>query len=415
MPILFALLAGIGWAQEEPLTAGDLPVRVGIPDGWEGEVLAEDPPQISLQRRRPPAFVGVAWSKGLQPALERVDVDAYGALLQGEFSASGEIALRDLTAERVEREDLGTTILYRASGSAEGIELEMLFASFTVESGGAHVSVGARTQEDASEALEEVLAELSIIRPPLSDADLGFGGYTGDVGFSIDLPPTMRAVTSDELGISDGLQLIESGQHQGAKKLALFVDPADLDGRKVFTCTAGSVPIEVLDPAKSPPHAANFRNRVRSLVSGGALHFESSGRDMRTDTRLLGGTAYIEATEEGDLALIDLGDREAYLWRVPAKDGELEMTILALYTAWDSIGLDCAYYAQDPEDPFLTEVEASLRSIRITDGAEHRMRLSVSAQYIKLWPWTHPMLQVWWFGAVFFGLGIVGTLWTLRS
>ena len=139
---------------------------------------------------------------------------------------------------------------------------------------------------------------------------------------------------------------------------------------------------------------------------------------MRVDVELTGrgGGIDIGPQENHSPELLHLGDREAYLWKVPGTtvDGS-EVTVLSFYTAWDNIGLDCTYYAYDPSDPFLKEVEASLRSTRVVDGQQHPMRLSIHSQYLQIWPFTNPLLQIWWFAAVFIGGGILGTLWFLRS
>jgi len=416
--ILFiVLLSGIGLAgDEDALTAGDLPIRVMVPEGWQGEVLSEEPAEISLQRRKPPAFAGIRWIEGLQPALERVDQRRLAALLTGtQITDDSDFETEEMTIELVERDGFGPVILAHQRGGARGIDVEFIIAMFAVESGVVNITTGGRTQEAAGEALEEILAGVTFIRPAISDAVLGFGTHIADIGFAIELPEHFRAITLKEAEIVGAMDTMQEGSHKGKRKVSMFIDPADLMGEASFSCTANRGSIEVVDPVKSPLHETNYRVRTRAMQSGGAYTTQGVGTSMTTDVNIEGTGVQIAPNAEGTLELIELGEREAYLWRVAGTRGDVEVTLLTLYTAWDNVGLDCSFSTEDPDDALLEQIEASFRSIRVVDGAAHPMRLSMNAQYIKLWPWSHPALQIWWLGLAFCGLGGVGTLWVLRA
>ena len=413
---LFTLLAGFAQAgeTENALTVGNLPVRIAIPEGWTAEVMSEDPPEVFLQRRRPPMFASVGWTQGFQPAFERIDAESFASRVKQAMEEDGAMTLGEMRTEVTQRDAIGTLLLARGTGTGDGIEVEMLFGFFAVASGSVRMNFGARTQEDTDEAMEELLAGLSLIRPPLGDDLLGFGAYTAEVGFTIDLPDRLRAVTAEEARLMGADDTIQGGMQQGKHRHSVFIDPAEINDESTFSCTANSGASEVVDPAKSKLHEENHRARTRAIQRGGSFSTQNVAGRVHTNVNLQGAAVEIAPTAVGLFELVELGDREGYLWKVIGTEGDAEVTVLTLYTAWDNIGLDCSYYATNPDDPLLAEIEEAMRSIRVVDGEQHPMRLSMNAQYIKLWPFQHWLLQIWWFGALVCILGGLLTLWVLR-
>ena len=408
--LVMAMSAPVGAAQDV-LAVDALPIQISVPEGWKGETLGDHGPSLYLERRRPPTFVTALWLPGFQPTLTE---DNAGILLDMIPPVPGvETGPEEITLIR--QPDLGSTLLVSTTGETPSLEIELLSALFPVGSGVGLVRVAAQSQEIAEDALDEIAAAMIVTAPALSEEALSFGAHTSVHGYTLELPPSFRALTAVEA------ERIGSGMAEHRSKedhilsVASFLDPSDLSAERSFMCRTTRGALEVVDPAKDPSYMHRVQEHLRGALRDGAYTVDDRLRTPWSPYPRAQEPIHISPADPGSLASIDLGDREGYLWRVPAIRGATDGAILALYTSWDNIGLDCVFFTGTPDDPLLEPIAQAFRSVRVTDGAGHPMRLSVRAQYIQLWPWTHPLLQIWWFGLGLLGMAAVSALWALRA
>jgi len=384
---------------------------MAVPEGWQGEVISVDPPTFYLERRHPAAFGIVSWISGYQPSLSR---DNASMLLDRVPSLPGvETGPEDIEISLLE--ELGPTLIARTVGETATLDIRLLSALFGVDAGVGFIRVATRTQEQSDEALAEIIGGLNIAKPGLSSHDLHFGHHAAEAGYTLDLPASFRALTDPEsrrLGLTATIESSEAGT---AKSQEVFLDPTDLTGQRSFGCGATQGAIEVVDPAKSAAYHHRYQQRVSTALRDRAYAIDDILQSPWVAAPTPVRAVHISPNDPGTLALVDLEDRNGYLWRIPALRGNADGMVLALYTSWDNISLDCLFYTDDAADPLLEEIDTAMRSLRVTDGEYHPMRLSVHAQYVALWPFTHPLLQIWWMAAALCGASVVGGLWTLRA
>jgi len=120
----------------------------------------------------------------------------------------------------------------------------------------------------------------------------------------------------------------------------------------------------------------------------------------------------IDKASEGKLEMVSLGDHDAYLWKVDGTVDDKPVKLASFYTSWDNVTLDCGALAHPGQESLIDTFEQAMRSLRVTDGVNHPMELSWTAQYTRYWPWTHPLLQIYWLAVP---LGLIAIWMAVRQ
>lgn len=460
LPALISVL-NIAAAQDFLEVKNDeIPITLKLPRdeqggiGWQWALMPEPDVDISLSRYEPvPALFALGWTEDFQPDLERFDLEVLSPEFFSELTHlddSEGVTLGEITARREEVAPLGTTLIIEFDSTqafeaqAEGEEpppplaLKNRVMYFEVEAGFAFISgliptpevdedeaPPAEGEEPApsplDEAFAEVLSTVNIVKPALTDEVLPGGDYTSENGYTLTLPEHWRGLTAREMSIISTSRISE-GPYEGYRALQVFLDPADLDGQQKFTCgvySTESRPVEVLDPAKSSQHAENYRTQARVLLKGGSFKI-SSGGTGETVKAEIGATAPVEIDPDatGRLEVIDLGDRDAYLWHINGMQSGKQVQAATYYTAYDNLGLNCFVIAGEGEEHLLTAFEDSVRSLKVIAPEAHPMVLSFMSSYRRWWPYAHPALQLYWLIVPLFLLAMVPMLrdwWETRG
>lgn len=248
------------------------------------------------------------------------------------------------------------------------------------------------TLERADSVMSDVLAMLVIGTPPLTIEELPYGTYVAEAGYTIEIPSGLRALTADES--LDQKRLAGDGPYAGLIATFSVVDPGQPFRHPVFDCEAVSgAPLEILDPAKSIEAVENFKTAMRVALKGGKYRLVSSGDEQFVD---LDTNVPLYTTSEDEVRFIELAHRDAYMWRVQGQVFEEPVHASVFYTAYDDVGLLCKALAEDGDEAILGTFEQTMSKIVITDGAEHPMPLSLASKYKRWWPWSSPLLQIYW-------------------
>ena len=75
------------------------------------------------------------------------------------------------------------------------------------------------------------------------------------------------------------------------------------------------------------------------------------------------------------------------------------MAVATFYTAWSDVNLHCQASVpagQSEQADLRTLFEQAVVTVRVSDGAAHPMHMSLMARYKRWWPYTNPLLQLFW-------------------
>lgn len=283
---------------------------------------------------------------------------------------------------------------------------------FAVEFGYVGFTALGLDREQLSQDVDQLLSWTKVTAPPkpLSEFTTGPARATMKAGWSVQVPEGWRALGDAEVkGIAPS-SVGGDSEAGGTRSHAMFVDVSDFTGERHFTCSALSYPehpAEVVDPAKSEQHGRRYKIFAKLRLRGGKYK-NAKGEELGLDrvTDLTSPLPVKIEGAEGTLSMVDLEDREGYLWRVQGTRGEQPVEVATFATAWDEIGLDCNMVAPPDRVADLEIFEQAMATVRVTDGDQHPHRLGARGWYRKHWPFTHPALQVWWLVALLLGLGI---------
>ena len=246
---------------------------------------------------------------------------------------------------------------------------------------------------------------------PLSEFTVGPAVSTMKAGWSVTVPEGWRALSDKEV---KGLAPSSVGgdtEFGGARSHAMFVDTTDFTGERHFTCSALSYPekpTEVVDPERSPDHGNRYKIFSKLRLRGGKYK-NARGEEMgldRVDDLTSPLPVKIEPGAEGTLGMVNLPDRDGYLWRIQGTRGDEAMEVATFATAWEEIGLDCNMVVRPENVADLQIFEKAMATVTVTDGERHPHVLGARGWYRKHWPFTHPALQVWWIVAILLAGGI---------
>jgi hypothetical protein len=263
---------------------------------------------------------------------------------------------------------------------------------FAVE--GAAVLVRTESTESLETADEVlggvVMGMVQVLEPALPVEELPFGKLETEAGYTIELPPGWRALTDKESPYTS--RIPGDGPFAGGLSHLVVVDPAQL-AKQIFECSADQgTPLEILSPEKSELAAGNFKTVAEIGLKGGKYMLAANGEEhfIDVDTSL---PFYVDKPEE--LRFVGLGpERDGYLWRVGGQAFEEPLKASVFYTAYSDIGLMCTAIATPEDEALLGTFDATVE--KVTISAEHPMPLSLRAQYKRWWPWSNPLLQLYW-------------------
>ena len=267
----------------------------------------------------------------------------------------------------------------------------------------AFVVVGVATPEEALAAADELGAMASFYDGPVPQADLPFGHVVESAGYELDLPDGFRALTERERMALNGEPVGGNSGFGGALAYQTFLDPRSQSGQAAFGCVAYSADtLEIVQPDKAPKLAGNYRTMARVMLKGGSYAVDGGKPIRGRAADMLGaGTVIVAPEAEGQLSTVELGDRAGYLWRVEGTrtvtgDEPEPVQVATFYTAWSDVNLHCQATAAADQVALIDSFEQAVRSLRVTDGAEHPLELGLMARYKRWWPYTNPLSQLYW-------------------
>ncbi|NOY25782.1 MAG: hypothetical protein GXP62_07895 [Oligoflexia bacterium] len=267
----------------------------------------------------------------------------------------------------------------------------------------ATIIVGVSTPEEALAAADEMASYTAFYDGPVSDKDLPTDHHTEDSGYELDLPDGFRALTDRERLALNGEPVGGNSGFGGALGYQTYLDPTTLGGWRSFGCVAFSADtLEVIDPAKAPRLADNFRLMSSIMLKGGSYQVDGNNPIRGREANLLDPHAItVDPTVKGELSTIELGDRAGYLWHphgVRSTPGQSDqpVDVATFYTAWSDVNLHCQAVAPADRAELLTQFDQAMRTLRVTNGAAHPLHLGLMARYKRWWPYTNPLAQLYW-------------------
>ena len=327
-----------------------------------------------------------------QPDLERVGDDIVETILPMD-DEDLEITAGEL--QRFEHEDFGEVLYVNAHVWDSWLERDLWAQTvmFNVRGGAVIVrATSSDTLERADGVLLDVLGMLAILEPPTPEEDLPYGRYDAEAGYSFEIPTGLRALTEHE--VLETKRIAGDGPFAGLIANLTVVDPGQPFRHPVFDCEAvAGAPLEVLDPGKSPEAVDNFKTAMRVVLKGGKYRLVSSGDEQFID---MDTTVPLYTEAEDEVRFISLAHREAYLWRVKGTVFEEPVHASVFYTAYDDVGLLCKALAEDGDEAILGTFEQTMTNVEIRDGELHPMPMSLASKYKRWWPWSSPLLQIYW-------------------
>ena len=404
----------------------DLPLEVTLPDPetgpppWVNIAQVENDMLLSVDHNEDNSTIWFGYTEGLQPDLSKAQPDG---LTEGQLevlSFLGFTPPAEVQASATEHATFGLTWVSLGTTTLddpnleEPVTYELHGVVIPAESGFVQVLGLSATPGAIAGHVETLLGWTTLKRPPVAADKLVTGKLEHPSGYTIDIPHGWRALTDDEISTFAPLRVGGDGPHGSVRSHAVFVDTADFSGRTHFTCSTLSYPEkppEVVDEAKSPPHGNRYRTFTRLRLRGGKYK-NAKGTELelpRIEDLTAATGIKVEADALGTLSVVDLGDREGYFWRTQGARADTPVELATFATAWDDLGLDCLI-AEAPNDGNVENLDIFARTImtvRVVDGANHPHQMGVRGQYRKLWPWTHPLLQVWIFAGILLLVGIV--------
>lgn len=393
------------------LTVPGVPLAVNLPEvdeeteaqSWgysEGDATTE----IKLALRNTERFANVTiQSTDYQPILDAIADNLVDEIAE---SDDEETAVTPGELERLEAENIGEYLSIPLKIHDGFMEQDFWGRTIVFPVLGHGVLLSIVTSKEEPEHLdavvEEVLGMLEIKKEPLPDDELPTGRVTADAGYELELPSGWRALTEEEARRRSAARIAGDGSYSGSLAELFVVDTAHLS-EDVFNCEAdANGTLEVIDPERSPRAAENFLTMAEVSLKGGRFRFvdgtEERFVDVMTETPVI-------PEGEGSLDFIDLGDREAYLWKVSGTLYDDPVEAAVFYTSYDDVSLTCYAIADEDQDSRIGSFEKAMRSLSVIDGINHPMHFSLKARYIRWWPSSNPLLQLYWLPIPIFLLG----------
>lgn len=427
--LLLALLAGSAQAQDGadeaspteatfPVPDLDVVVRVPIGDdpetGWVPPTWAlSSESSLALEKKGTQLIAMIEEvHREFQPTFGDQDIDLIGRTLTDGFLDNtyagpelGEItwdAFQLVPSGFLGRHIRGTALIELPDREEETGRL--VIDLYPVRAGlNASIVVGVATPEEALAAADELASYTAFYDGPVAEADLPYGHHVEDAGYELDLPEGFRALTERERLTLNGEPVGGNSGFGGALAYQTFLDPSSLGGWSSFGCVAYSADtLEIVAPAKAPGLADNYRLMAAIMMKGGSYKVDGGKPVRGRSADLLDGRSIVvDPAVAGALTTVDLGDRDAYLWRTQgvrtsSTEADEPVEVMSFYTAWSDVNLHCQAAAPADRVALLDSFETSVRSARVTDGELHPLELGLMARYKRWWPYTNPLAQLYW-------------------
>ena len=400
MLLLFAALSFAN-AQTIAVPGTDLMIHLpesdpDLPAPWSYRTM-DVSSEVKVGMRNIEAFTDIRLSTtAYQPDVHAVSDDLLAWLAaEDEADPYEEYLLGELVAE--EHESLGQIL--RLPFQVADTHLEQTFfrelVLFAIEGAGVVVTaISSDSAERANTVLSEVVEMMDPMKPALSTEELPTGRVEAPSGFAVELPVGWRALTDGERDQKE-MALIKGDSIYSGESASFYAVDTSFMNKTVFFCRVNdAASLHVLSPSKSSEAVENFKTYARVFLKGGQFRVTEGG-DSLTGDSLPDKPLDIQSEEE--VQFVELSDRDAYLWRVSGAVFDEPTTSSVFFTTYDDLGLTCAAHAQEGEEAILGTFERVVRGVVVLDGENHPMALSMGARYTRWWPFSNPLLQLYFF------------------
>jgi hypothetical protein len=400
MLLLFAALS-IADAQTVAVPGTDLMIHLpesdpDLPPPWSYRTM-DVSSEVKVGMRNIEAFTDIRLSTtSYQPEVAAVSEDLL-AWLESEDEADPyeEYSIGELVAE--EHEKLGP--LLRVPFEVADTHLEQTFyremVFFGIEGAGVVVTaISSDSAERANTVLSEVVEMMDPMKPALADEDLPTGKVQTPSGFSVELPVGWRALTDGERDQREMALIKGTSDYAGEPASFFVVDTQYLNKTPFFCRVNDAASLHVLDPNKSSAAVENFKTYGRVFLKGGQFRLTEGGDSLVGDSL---PEKPLDIQAEDDVEFFALADRDAYLWRVSGAVFDEPVSASLFFTTYDDLGLTCVAHASEGDEAILGTFEGVMRGLEILDGENHPMALSMGARYTRWWPFSNPLMQLYFF------------------
>lgn len=263
--------------------------------------------------------------------------------------------------------------------------------------------LGVADLETTSAALNELESFAVHFDGPVKEADLPTGKQAERAGYSFTIPDGFRAFTERERLALNGEPVGGNSGFGGALAHQTWLDPSDPTGNTSFGCVAYSgQTLEIVPTERSKRLSDNFR-LMSSLALRNGSYTIDGGKPIRGRSAdlLSGRSTQVDPTQLGTLETWEIGDRLGYHWvtkgtQTTMAGTERHVQVHTFYTAWSDVNLHCQAAADDAGSPLLSAFDEAMRGLRVDNGAEHELKLSLMSEYKIWWPYSSPLLQLYW-------------------
>jgi hypothetical protein len=400
MLLLFAALSTVQ-AQTIAVPGTDLMIVVpqtdpDLPPVWThstGDISSE----VKVGMRNREAFTDIRLSTtDYQPDVLRIQDDLLSWVkAEDEADDYEEYTLGEMTQE--DHEKLGPVL--RLPFEVFDSHLEQPFyrelVFFGIEASGVVVTaISSESAERAHLVLEDVLLMMDPMKLALPPEDLPLGEIQTASGYRLKLPMGWRGLTVEETSRRDVALIKGDSIYAGEAAYFYAVDTAYLN-KTVFYCRVNDAAgLHVLAPDKSGLAIENFKTYARVLFKGGSFRLTEGGDTVISESI---PDDPLDIKSEGEVQFLQMGDRDAYLWEVKGTVWDKPSTSQVFFTSYDDLGLTCVSQAEDSEKAILGTFSGVMKGLQIVDGENHPMVLSMGARYTRWWPFSNPLMQLYFF------------------
>lgn len=362
---------------------------------WQVEP-SPDKDLLMIARPDHTEIASFGWISGWRPDLALVDIKALSAALSQPAAGQG-WAFGD--PARSVHPTLGTVVQTRATQPDKVLE----FYVFEDREGLGVVSVVCARQ--GNRPCPGTSAVLQFVQPSGSPAPVASGGHVvTEHGFELDLPSGWRMLSGRE---------VPQRPSGVDAEIVGFADVSDFERLRAVLCIEQhrSEPEEVVDPSRDPRWAEGYRVRTRALLAGTSYHTVRMGT-VQERYRVVGGglgdQLVLPADDVAGLpGVIRLEDRDAWLWQIPgARPRVMSSThpvsegkpwdVGVFYTSFGDTTLDCNAVEPSGAQRLLPLFAQIMGTVRVTNGADHPVRMGWSAWTVRNWPAWMPYSDPKW-------------------
>jgi len=415
---MFLLFAALTTAQAQTIAVPGTDLMINVPHSdpdsppvWThsmGDISSE----VKVGMRNREAFTDIRLSTtGHQPDVFGVQEDLLAWVKAEDEADDYEVyTLGEMIQE--EHETLGP--LLRMPFEVFDSHLEQPFfrelVFFGIEGSGVVLTaISSESAERAHMVLDEVVAMMDPMKPALAAEALPNGEIQTLSGFRLALPMGWRGLTAEETGRRDMALIKGDSIYSGEGAYFFAVDTAYLN-KTVFYCRVNDAAgLHILSPGKSILAIENFKTYAKVLLKGGSFRLTEGGDAVVSESI---PENPMDIQSEGEVQYLEMDDREAYLWEVKGTVWDKPTTTQIFFTTYDDLGLTCLAQAQEGDESLLGTFSGVMRDLQIVDGEDHPMALSLGARYTRWWPFSNPLMQLYFFP---FPLLIFGAWFVYKS